>query len=418
MRESPTPVTRLVELRRMTGTWFFVIAFAARLPVAMNVVGVLTLVTVVRGSLADAGLVSAAVGLASGIGGPLLAALADRAGQRPVLLVTAPLHAALLVVLVAVVYADATVPLLVTVAALAGAALPPASPMTRARWLVMLDRDTRRGGRGVPIALGYESMADEISFVGGPVLVGALATGAGPAMPVYFSAALAIVCVTAFALHPSAKLVHRTDDGARVVAAPGRELLGARVLLPTAGMVALGAFFASTLASATAYTESVGAAESTGLVYAAMGITSSLAAILVERLPRGFTTRSRWVVAAAGMTAVALVMPFVAVLPGIVATFALVGVAVGANLVTLFTLAAHAAPSGRLATTMTMLSSGVIVGQAVTMALVSRLAEANGVVAAFWVVPGTAAAGLLLALVHLMVVRPRGRSSTLERQPA
>jgi hypothetical protein len=104
-------------------------------------------------------------------------------------------------------------------------------------------------------------------------------------------------------------------------------------------------------------------------------------------------------------------MPFVAVLPGIVATFALVGVAVGANLVTLFTLAAHAAPAGRLATTMTMLSSGIIVGQAVTMALVSSFAESHGVVAAFWVVPGTAAAGLLLAVVHLLIVRPRGRSA-------
>ncbi len=395
----------------MAGTWFFVLAFAARLPVAMNVVGVLTLVTVVRGSIADAGLVSAAVGLASGIGGPVLAALADRVGQRPVLLVTAPLHAGLLVALVAAVYAHAALPLLVVVAALAGASLPPASPMTRARWLVMLDRDTRIGGRGVPIALGYESMADEISFVGGPVLVGALATGAGPAIPVFFSAALAIVCVTAFALHPSATLVHRTHDGEKVAAAPWRELFGARVLLPTAGMVAMGGFFASTLASATAYAESVGAAESTGLVYAAMGITSSLAAILVERLPRGFTTRARWVVAGAAMTAVALVMPFVPVLPGIVATFALAGVAVGANLVTLFTLAAHAAPAGRLATTMTMLSSGIIVGQAVTMALVSRLAEAQGVVAAFWVVPGTAALGLLLALVHLGV-SIRGSAAT------
>lgn len=400
----------------MAGTWFFVLAFAARLPVAMNVVGVLTLVTVVRGSLADAGLVSAAVGLASGIGGPVLAALADRAGQRPVLLATAPLHAGLLVALVAAVYAHAGLPLLVALAALAGASLPPASPMTRARWLVMLDRDTRVGGRGVPIALGYESMADEISFVGGPVLVGALATGAGPATPVFFSAALAIVCVTAFALHPSATLVHRTDDGEKVVAAPWRELFGARVLLPTAGMVAMGAFFASTLASATAYAESVGAAESTGLVYAAMGITSSLAAILVERLPHGFAPRARWVVAGAAMTLVALAMPFVAVLPGIVTTFALAGVAVGANLVTLFTLAALAAPVGRLATTMTMLSSGIIVGQAITMALVSRLAESHGVVAAFWVVPGTAAMGLLLALLHLGVSR-RGTAATRPPDP-
>src|SRR5690606_41046961 len=64
-RGMTSPVRRLAELRRITGTWLFVVAFAARLPVAMNVVGVLTLVTVVRDSVGDGGFVSAALGIAS-----------------------------------------------------------------------------------------------------------------------------------------------------------------------------------------------------------------------------------------------------------------------------------------------------------------------------------------------------------------
>lgn len=394
------PVRRLAELRRMTGTWFFVVSFIARLPVAMNVVGVLTLVSVER-DLADAGLVSAALGVASGVGGPIVGAIADRVGQRRVLIVVAVLHAALLTGLVVVVYADAPLGVLVAAGVLAGATIPPASPLARARWLALLAPDTRAGGRGVSIALGYESMADEISFVGGPVLVGALATGLGPAAPVLAAAAVALIFVTAFALHPTALVVHPGDHEGVVHVAPRRALLGARVLLPTGGMLAIGGFFGATLASATALMESEGSGEATGLLYAVMGATSAVAAILVGRLPLRFPLDVRWLGFAAAMMGVALVMPHVATVPGIVVCFAIVGVAVGAGLVTIFTIGADAAPAGHLATTMTMLSSGIIIGQGIAMALVSSIGAADGVVAAFSTVAVATGLGLLLALGQL-----------------
>ena len=394
------PVRRLAELRRMTGTWFFVVSFIARLPVAMNVVGVLTLVSVER-DLADAGLVSAALGLASGVGGPIIGAIADRAGQRRVLIVAAVLHAALLVGLVFVVYADAPLAMLVVAGVLAGATIPPASPLARARWLALLAPDTRAGGRGVPIALGYESAADEISFVGGPVLVGALATGLGPAAPVLAAAGVALIFVTAFALHPTALLVHPGDHEGATRVAPRRALLDARVLLPTFGMLAIGGFFGTTLASATALMEAQGSGEATGLLYAVMGATSAVAALTVGRLPHRFALDARWVVFAAAMLAVALVMPHVATVPGIVVCFAVVGVAVGAGLVTIFTVGADAAPAGHLATTMTMLSSGIIIGQGIAVAIVSHIGATEGPVAAFSTVAVATGLGLLLSLGYL-----------------
>ncbi len=384
----------------MTGTWFFVVSFIARLPVAMNVVGVLTLVSVER-DLADAGLVSAALGLASGVGGPVIGAIADRAGQRRVLIVTAVLHALLLVGLVFVVYSDAPLALLVVAGVLAGATIPPASPLARARWLALLAPDTRAGGRGVPIALGYESAADEISFVGGPVLVGALATGLGPAAPVLAAAGVALIFVTAFALHPTALVVHPGDHEGVAHVAPRRALLDARVLLPTGGMLAIGAFFGTTLASATALMESEGSGEATGLLYAVMGATSAVAALTVGRLPHRFALDARWVVFAAAMLGVALVMPHVATVPGIVVCFAAVGVAVGAGLVTIFTVGADAAPAGHLATTMTMLSSGIIIGQGIAVALVTHIGATEGVVAAFSTVAVATGLGLLLSLGYL-----------------
>jgi len=409
MTEATEPITRLAQLRRMTGTWLFVVSFAARIPVAMNVVGVLTLVTVVRGSVADGGLVSAALGIASGVGGPAIGAIADRVGQRGALLAVAVLHPLVLAGLVATVYAGAPLVAVIAVAALAGATIPPASPLMRARWLALLAADSRAGGRGVPVALGYESMADEISFVGGPVLVGVLATAFGPVAPIAASAVLALVAVAVFALHPTAALVHPGDhEGVRTVAPP-RALLSAGVLLPTLGMAFMGAFFGGTLAALTAFMEESGAGESTGLFYGIMGATSAVAALLVGRLPASFPLGVRWAVGAACLGLAGLALTLAPVLGAVVVVFVLAGVAVGATLVTLFTIGADAAPAGRLATTMTMLSSGIIIGQGTAVALVGSFAQSHGAGAAFIWVAVAGAGGLATALVFLALGRVRGR---------
>ncbi|PZQ89553.1 MAG: MFS transporter [Leifsonia xyli] len=409
MDEAKTPITRVAELRRMTGSWLFIVAFAARIPVAMNVVGVLTLVTVVRGSVADGGIVSAALGIASGLGGPAIGAIADRVGQRGVLIAVAVVHPVVLAGLVGAVYADAPLAVIALAGALAGASIPPASPLMRARWLALLADDTRRGGRGVPLALGYESMADEISFVGGPVLVGVLATALGPVAPLAVAAVIVVVFVTAFAVHPTAAVVHPGDhEGARP-AAPRRELLAPGVLLPTVGMLAMGAFFGATLASLTAFMEEAGTGESTGLLYGIMGATSAVAAVLVGRLPARFGLGLRWALGATALTLAGLVLALSPVLGTLVTVFVLAGVAVGATLVTLFTIGADAAPAGRLATTMTMLSSGIIIGQGIAVAFVGNVAESHGADASFLWIAVAAAGGLATALAFLLA-RGRGRA--------
>src|SRR5690606_26911762 len=134
----------------------------------------------------------------------------------------------------------------------------------------------------------------------------------------------------------------------------------------------------STLASLTAVMDAADVGEASGLVYGLMGATSAVAAITVGRLPLRFSLRMRWVVGAAGMFVAGLVLWLWPQLPVIIVVFVIVGVAVGATLVTMFTIGAENAPSGRLATTMAMLSSGVTIGQGITVATVGAVAEASG----------------------------------------
>src|SRR6478609_1738282 len=78
------------ELPRLAGKAFLPIAFLARLPFSMITIGTLLLVTTTTGSLALGGLASAAAAVGTALGGPTQGSLADRIGQRKVLLGVVP----------------------------------------------------------------------------------------------------------------------------------------------------------------------------------------------------------------------------------------------------------------------------------------------------------------------------------------
>ncbi len=83
--QSPTAATPAPSptLLSAVGLGYFPLAFLARLPYAMVVVGVLTLVVAGRESLSLGGLNSAMVGLGTAIFGSFIGAAADRWGGDP-----------------------------------------------------------------------------------------------------------------------------------------------------------------------------------------------------------------------------------------------------------------------------------------------------------------------------------------------
>ena len=83
----------------------------------------------------------------SALGGPLMGHLADRVGQRGVLLVSALVHTAAiaLLLLTASVLPGPSVPLLVAASLLVGASCPQVSPLARVRWRGLTGGDRPRG---------------------------------------------------------------------------------------------------------------------------------------------------------------------------------------------------------------------------------------------------------------------------------
>ncbi|MHA7984509.1 MFS transporter [Rathayibacter sp. CAU 1779] len=376
MRKPGEPSTVSL-LLAATGRAYFTIAFIARFPYAMIVVGVLTLIVTVRDSLALGGLVSACVGLGTAAVGPLIGAAADRFGQRRVMLV-AGIANGLTLLLITWCASVSPDPVVLLIAVLVGATAPQVSPLSRSRLVGIISTRMPSARRASILnsVFSYESAADEVTFVFGPVLVGALATTIGPQSAVIGAALLEFVFVTAFAVHPTSRLA------AHESAVPHREpvstLLRPHLLVLVVGATAVGLFFGAMLTSLTAVMGVLGSADQSGLVYGAMGVGSAAFALGVALFPARFTLRARWLTFAIVLVVgAALFAALSATLGTVIAALFVAGIGVGPTLVTLYSLAALRSPAGRSATVMTMLGSGIVVGQAAASGIVGAVASAT-----------------------------------------
>ncbi|MCW2697460.1 MAG: Major Facilitator Superfamily transporter [Modestobacter sp.] len=394
------------ELIRHTGLSYFPLAFIARLPFAMMTVGVLTLVVAERGSMTLGGLNSAAAGIGTALAGPLLGAAVDRFGQRRVLLPVGLANAALLGAFPFLVASTAPDLAVLALSVLIGVSAPQIAPMSRTR-LVALVRRTVRGDRREQVLNGtmaYESAADETVFIVGPFLVGLLATAFAPWLAIAGAAVITLVFVTGFALHPTGRLTP-TSAAATAARAPARELARVPLLTVVAGALGIGLFFGATLTSLTGFLATDGSGDQAGLLYGVMGFGSAALALGSATFPARFRLPARWLVFGSLLLAAAVVFACARSVPGMVVALAILGCGIGPTLVAQYSLAATLSPAGRSATTMTMLGSAVVVGQAVSSAATGAVVDQLGASAALALPAVTAAFVVAAGIAHAASVR-------------
>ncbi|WP_411135975.1 MFS transporter [Streptomyces sp. C10] len=413
-----------------------VLSFLGRLPTAMCQFGSLLLVAETSGSLATAGLVGGALAAGQTAGGPLLGRLADRHGQRPVVLAACWFDALAVTALVLAALARTGALPLALIALLAGAGVPQIGPLARTR-LVALARRARADDRLVHTALSFEGTLDEVSFVLGPALVGLSATVAHPAVALALAALLLAVCGSAFALHPTAAAVRPTGapsgrapvpagpapvpDGTRArrpTARPARARMPRAVHAMRASMALQGALFGACQAGITALTADLHRPAQAGLVYAAMGVMSAVAGLSLALVPARIGLPARWRAAAVALIALSVPLLFVRSLGALYLAVVVLGVAFAPHLITLFGLTERLVPAGRLAESMAFLTSAIVGGQALSLAVSGRLAEAHGPTAAFAVAVGAAVLILGLALTTRGTDRPAAALTPAAAAPA
>ena len=160
-------ITSSRSARRLLATSTF-----AQLPLATLSIALLVHTARLTGSVAPAGLVSAAYAAALGVGGPIVGRLADRRGQTGVLLASASASTVLLVA-IAVLPAGTGVGLVAVLAAALGLCTPPVAACLRAALPdVLLDPAQVR------TAVSLQATLSEFAWIAGPPITLGLAAAA------------------------------------------------------------------------------------------------------------------------------------------------------------------------------------------------------------------------------------------------
>jgi MFS family permease len=403
------PLRPYAEIFQIPGAWrFSAAAVIGRMPMSMFGLGTVLLISAATGKYGVAGAVSAVGALGYAFTSPRIARLADSRGQRRVLLPLLMVFALATAALIAAVELDLPTWAFFVPGAIAGAAMPSLGAMVRARWSVLL-----AGSPRLHAAFSFESVADELCFVIGPVAVTLLATEVSPASGVGVAALLCVLGTLWFAaqrgtepviVRPDPPRGGRSGRPARVrgAAAPGLVVLAPVYLL-------LGAMFVSIDLSTVAFAQDLGHKPLAGFILGTYALGSATGGL--------WYGSRQWRAAVEKRFALTLTLTVLGVatfwaqpnLLTLTCGIYLCGLTIAPTLIAGFSLLEAQARPGRRTEAMSWLSSGISVGVAVGASVVGFVIDAHGprLGYAFAALCGAASATTCLAgLRRLRTVEP------------
>ncbi len=377
----------------------------ARLPLPMTGIGIITLLSQLRGSYALAGAVSATFVLTYALLSPQVSRWVDRHGQGRVLpWATAASACGLLLLLVCTVLPapDWT---LFAAAMLAGG-MPSVSAMVRARWTAI-----HRGRPQLQTAYSLETVFDEVTFIAGPPLSVGLSVAVWPQAGVLAAALLLVAGMAALLLQ------RRTEPPlhAREGAAPSHSLLRQpEVLLLAVLMLAMGVIVGTVDITSVAFAEQRGQPLAASGVLSAYALGSCVAGLLFGALKLQWPMPRLLLLGAAATALTPLPLLWVGSLPALALAVLVAGLFFAPTMILAMSLVEQRVPGSRLTEGMTWLLAGLNIGVALGAALSGHRVDAAGVRAGFVIALAAGVAVLLVALLAQRALRPSVSLSPVE----
>ncbi|KOU38038.1 MFS transporter [Streptomyces sp. WM6378] len=379
------------DLMTVPGAAAFVAAgFIGRIPMSMRTLGCLLMVEALTGSYTLGGAVAGTFGLSNALTAPLLARLADRRGQRPVILWSTLVHTC--GILGIVLAAESGMPswTYFPIAILAGASALPLGSLVRARWNAVLNE-----GKRMQTAYALEAVLDDVVYIVGPLLVVWLAVDIFPSAGLIGAIALTVGGSLVMAtLRRSEPKIHPDADLPRigVIRMRGMPLL-------TFGYLATGTLLGTADVAVLNFADKHGESGRAGLLLALMIVGSMIAGFafgLVNwKLPVVRQLLATNVVLC--LTMVPLV--FVDSMAAMYGFVILSGVGISPVLITGSTVVGSIVPREALAEGFAVVGSALTLGMSAGNAVAGTLADLGGSRLAFAFVVGFGALAALTTAV-------------------
>lgn len=410
-------LTAYRSLLRLTGGAFIGISMIARLPLAMSQIGTLLLISDLTGSYGAGGVSAGALAVANAVGAPLWGSIADRRGQRGVLVVQSIGGAIAFAALLLVAHSDLHWGFAAAASAVAGFLLPQVGPMSRVRWRPVTEGAPKQETL-VSAAFSYEGAADEASFVLGPALIGLVVALANPTVAIASAGVMLLIFGTLFALHPTATSGHPHDPAAALDA--GR-LVTLPLLILCGTQLVIGMMFGSVQTGTSVLTTEAGSPHLTGFLHALLGVGSVTAGLMVPSLSEKFGLPLRLKTFAIGLLVLSAPLLLVGSIAALVPVLLVLGVVIAPYMITGFTVGERITPVWRTGTVMTLLAAATGMGYALGSSLAGTLADlatSDAQRAAFAVTVAAGALAVLISWSGAGALRRALDTAALERTPA
>ncbi|MBT2396877.1 MFS transporter [Streptomyces sp. ISL-100] len=372
---------------------FSVAGFFGRIPISMMGIGIVTMISELTGRYGLAGALSATLAMAAAVMGPQISRYVDRYGQRRILRPATLVAVAAVAGLLICAQQGAPDWTLFVFAAGAGC-VPSVGSMVRARWAEIY----RGSPRELHTAYSWESIADEVCFIFGPIIAIGLSTAwfpeAGPLLAAVFLAIGVFWLTSQRATEP---VPHPRDEhtGGSALASRGLQVL-------VATFVAVGAIFGSIDVVTVAFAEEQGHKAAASLVLAVYALGSCLAGAVFGLLHLKGRASTRWLVGVCAMAVSMIPLLLAGNLPLLAVALFVAGLSIAPTMVTTMALIEQHVPRTKLTEGMTWTGTGLAVGVALGSSAAGWVVDAAGADAGYAV---PVAAGALAALVAFLGYR-------------
>lgn len=387
------------ELFAAPGTRGFALAgLLARIPLPMIGIGVITMLSQLRGSYALAGAVSASFVLTYALVSPQVSRWVDRRGQSRVLPLATAISVLGLLLLLGATWWQASDWILFAGAVLAGF-MPSMSAMVRARWTAIC-----RGQDRLQTAYSLETVLDEVTFIAGPPLSVGLAVAVFPQAGVLAAVVLLIAGVSALLLQKGSEPpIQMQEQGSR----PSVLRLNSVRLLALL-MVAMGVIVGTVDIVSVAFAEQMGQPGAASLVLSAYALGSCVAGLVFGGLKLNIPLHRLLLLGGLATAATTLPLLLVASVAQLAGAVLLAGLFFAPTMIVAMSLVERVVPEQQLTEGMTWLLAGLNIGVAMGAAASGRMVDQGGASSGFMVALYAAALIVLLALSSHQRLRTPG----------
>lgn len=377
---------------------FALAGLLARIPLPMIGIGIITMLSQLRGSYALAGAVSASFVLTYALVSPQVSRWVDRRGQSRVLPLATAISVLGLLLLLGATWWQAPDWILFAGAMLAGF-MPSMSAMVRARWTAIY-----RGQDRLQTAYSLETVLDEVTFIAGPPLSVGLAVAVFPQAGVLAAALLLVAGVSALLLQKGSEPpIQVQEQGSR----PSVLRLNSVRLLALL-MVAMGVIVGTVDIVSVAFAEQMGQPGAASLVLSAYALGSCLAGLVFGGLKLNIPLHRLLLLGGLATAATTLPLLLVASVAQLAGAVLLAGLFFAPTMIVAMSLLERVVPEQQLTEGMTWLLAGLNIGVAMGAAASGQMVDQGGASSGFMVALYAAALIVLLALCSHQRLRTPG----------